>query len=181
MKPVRVSREVIYQSPWMNVYADKVKLPGGRVVDRHYFLDFPEGGVAALVENEKKEILLIQSYRYVIDAVEWEIPAGRPNADEEPIQTAKREVFEETGFETHGHRILYGYYPMNGVANAFFHIVHCKAGNQTGKVDDNEVNDLKWVSVEGLKRLIKNREIRDGFTLISLFLYLNSELIDAAK
>ena len=56
-KPRRLSREIIYESSWMNLYADKVEFPQGRIIDRHYFLDFKKEAVAVLVENDDEQIL----------------------------------------------------------------------------------------------------------------------------
>lgn len=47
MKPKQLSRTVIYENPWVNLYADKVRFPGGRIIEKHHVLDFETEAVAA--------------------------------------------------------------------------------------------------------------------------------------
>ncbi|MFT5086699.1 MAG: ADP-ribose pyrophosphatase [Candidatus Latescibacterota bacterium] len=172
-KPRRLAREVIYESSWVNLYADKVQFPAGRVIDRHHFLDFERDAVAAIAENEDGQILMVHAYRYVTDTIEWEIPAGVIDKGETVLDAAQREVREETGYETEDAQKIYTYAPMNGIANQVFHIVHCKALSTTGQFDRNEVRDYTWFSVEKIKTMIKENTLRDGFTLTALLLHLS--------
>ena len=172
-KPQRLSRAVIHESPWVNLYADKVKFPDGRVIEKHYLVDFDTEAVAALVENDIGEILLIQSYRYTTDSIEWEIPAGGIDAGESVPDAARREVFEETGYEIDLPERVYTYNPMNGISNKVFHIVRCKAVKLTGDFDRNEVKGFRWHSIGEIKEKIRARKIRDGFSLTALLLHLN--------
>jgi hypothetical protein len=52
-KPQRLNREIIHQSPWVNLYADKVKFPGGRIGERHYVLAWHHG-LEELTEPEEE-------------------------------------------------------------------------------------------------------------------------------
>ena len=70
----------------MNLFVDKVRLPQGRVIDRYHVLDFDREAVAAVVENSRGEILMIESYRYAIDSIEWEIPAGLIDPGEDSLE-----------------------------------------------------------------------------------------------
>ena len=74
MMPKQLSRSTIYESDWINLHIDKVKFPDGRLIDNHHYLDFPKTSVAALVENDNAELLLIQAYRYTTGSIEWECP-----------------------------------------------------------------------------------------------------------
>jgi len=57
MKPERLSREVVYQSPWVNLYLDKVRFPNGLVIEKFHLLDFPHAAVTAIVENGREGYL----------------------------------------------------------------------------------------------------------------------------
>jgi ADP-ribose pyrophosphatase len=172
MKPRRLSRTVVYENPWVNLYVDRVQLPGGRIVERHHLLDFEKEAVAVLVENAQGQILLVHVYRYTTDTIEWEIPAGVLENGESVLEAARREVWEESGHETVDHKQIYTYYPMNGIANKVFHIVHCQAADKTGDFDRNEVKELKWVSREEIQAMVRDKQMRDGFSLTALLLYL---------
>lgn len=172
MKPKQLSRTVIYENPWVNLYADKVRFPGGRIIEKHHVLDFETEAVAVLVENDQDKLLFVHSYHYVTDSIEWELPAGGIDEGESIFEGARREVWEERGYETSNYEFLYSYYPMNGIANKVFHLVRCQATTGSGEFDRNEVKEVKWVSREEIQQMIAKRRIKDGFSLTGLLLYL---------
>jgi ADP-ribose pyrophosphatase len=172
MKPERLARTVIYENPWVNLYVDKVRFPDGRIIEEHHLLDFEKEAVAALVENAEGEILMVHVYRYTTDTIEWEIPAGTLEEGESILEAARREVLEESGYETTSHELIYTYYPINGISNKVFHIARCQATRSTGTFDKNEVRAFRWVSRQEIQTMIKNRSVRDGFSLPALLLYL---------
>ncbi|MCP4405733.1 MAG: NUDIX hydrolase [bacterium] len=172
MKPKRLSRTVIYENPWVNLYIDKVRFPDGRVIEQHHLLDFEQEAVAVLVENAQQHLLFVQAYRYVTDTIEWEIPAGGIEPGESITEAATREVQEETGYAITNCEQTYSYYPMNGMANKVFHIVRGDAGTNSGHFDKNEVKDWTWMSRRDVSRMIHTQHIKDGFTLTAVLLYL---------
>ena len=97
MLPERLSREIIYQSKWVNLYRDKVRFPDGRIIDQHHVVSFNNGAVGVIVANDNDELLLIESYRYISQSRGWEIPAGGMVDNEAILDAAQREVLEETG------------------------------------------------------------------------------------
>jgi len=176
MKPKRLSRTIIYENPWVNLYVDRVQLPAGRIVENHHFLDFERGAVAALVVDAEGKLLLIQSYRYVTDSIEWEIPAGGLEKGESILDAAKREVYEESGYETINHEVIYSYYPMNGISNKVFHIVQSRATEKTGNFDKNEVKEFKWMLPEDVQAMIRDKKIMDGYSLTALLMYFSNQM-----
>ena len=167
-----MSRSVIYESPWVSLYADKVRFPGGRIIEKHHILDFHTGFVGVVVENDAGEVLLVHAYRYPLDTIEWEVVTGRMEETESPIEAARREVLEESGYETGTYRLVYSFNPINGISDKVFHVLVCRAGEKVGEFDTNEVKEIKWVDKDELKRMIKERALCDGFTLTALLLYL---------
>jgi ADP-ribose pyrophosphatase len=152
-----------------------VVFPDGRIIEEHHLLDFGKEGVAALVENTRGEVLLVHAYRYTTDSIEWEVPAGSAeNRHETVLEIAEREVWEESGYETSNHELIYTYNPMNGISNQVFHVVRCQATQKTGDFDRNEVRDVKWVTRQEIEQMINNKTISDGFSLTALLLYLTS-------
>ena len=176
-KPCRLSREVIYESSWMNLYADKVAFPQGRIIDRHYFLDFKKGAVAVLVENDDGQILMIEAYRYITDTIEWEIPAGGIEKGESVLEAARREVIEETGYDPSNMEVIYTFHPSNGISNQVFHIAKCLATGLQGEFDGNEVRSVRWFTCDEVRQLIKKKKLMDGFSLTALLLKLSHDAL----
>lgn len=166
---------MIYESPWVSLYCDRVEFPAGRIIERHHVLDFHTGFIGAVIRNDRNEILMVHAYRYVLDSIEWEIPTGRIEKDENPLEAARRETLEESGYESRDLRLVYSYNPINGISDKAFHVVFGTAGEKTGEFDPNEIQAVKWVSVDKILTMIRNREITDGFTLTALLLYLHRE------
>ena len=177
MEPERLARKIVYESPWVNLYLDKVKFPNGHVIDEFHLLDFSHEAVTAIVENESGKLLFARIPRYSTGATEWELPAGGIEIGESIIEAAQREVLEETGYTSDNHQLIYSYYPMNGSANKRFHIVHCTAGDRVQEFDPNEVSEIRWFTRDEIKQKVKDRAVSDGFTLSALLLWLQKDLL----
>ena len=174
MKPERLSRNVIYQSPWVNLYLDKVEFPNGLVIEKFHLLDFPRAAVTAIVENESGNIVFARICRYTTGTTEWELPAGGIETNESEIDAARREVLEETDYTSNNHELIYSYYPMNGSANKLFHIVRCKAIDYVQDFNKDEVSETRWFTKEEVKQMIMDKVLTDGFTLTALLLWLQN-------
>jgi len=172
LQPQRLAREIVYESRWVNLYKDTVKFPNGFLIDKFHLLDFEREAVAAVMENTAGEVIFARIPRYTTGMAEWELPAGGMEVSESPLEAAKRELLEETGYTSTDHELIYTYYPMNGQANQIFHIVFCKAGERVQDYDPNEVSEIRWFSRNEIKQLLKEQKIMDGFSLTALLLWL---------
>jgi len=173
--PTRLDRTVIYECKWVNLYRDRVALPTGHILEQYHLLDFGRGAVIAIVENERGEILMERIARYPTGMVTWELPSGGIEGDESILNAAAREVFEETGYETHAHAEVYQFNPLTGISNMRAYIVRCRAGVKSGELDQNEIMAARWFSSQELRSMIKRGETSDGFALIGLLLYFDGK------
>jgi len=172
MIPEKLSREIIYESEWVSLYADKVRFSDGYILDKYHLVHFDFGSVGVVVQNDIGEVLLIKGNRYITQSEEWEIPAGRIDDGESALDAAVREVLEETGYEIINPELVYKYNPSNGSTDQVFLIYKAIAGKNVGQFDINEVSETKWVSKDRITEMLKNNEINCGYSLTGLMLVL---------
>jgi len=170
--PRRLAREVIYESDWVNLYADRVEFPGGRIIERHHFVHFEQDSVGTLAENDEGKLLLVESYRYTTGTVEWELPAGRLEADESALEGGRREMEEESGYASQDHRLVYTFFGLIGISNIQHHIVHCRVTEKVRDFDTNEVRSVRWFSRQEIAEMLANNVIRDAYTLVAVLMWL---------
>lgn len=173
MQAKRLARDVIYQSPWVNLYLDKVEFPSGLVIEKFHLLDFPRSAVTAIMENDSGDVMFTRICRYTTGRTEWELPAGGVEEGETEIEAAKREVLEETGYTSDNYKLIYSYYPMGGSANKMFHVVRCDAIACVQDFDQKEVSETRWFTKDEIRQMITEKAITDGFTLTALLLWLS--------
>lgn len=172
MLPERLDREIIYENEWVNLYADKVRYPDGRIIERHHLIHFDYTSVGVVILNEREEILLIKSNRYTTQSEEWEIPAGRVDPGEEEETAALREVEEETGCQVRDLTLLIRENPSNGITDQVMALFKARVVSQGKQLTPEEVMEMMWVDKATLHRMIREREIRCGFSLVGLLMVL---------
>ena len=172
--PHRLTRQILYECPWLTLYKDRIQLPDGSILPNYHVVEFLHA-VGVLVENDQHQLLFEQVYRYPTGRLEWEIPAGAVDEAEDPLETARREVYEETGYETHSHRLIFTYFPNDGNSSQRFYLIHCQAGAQTGVVDRGEIKTYRWMDSAKIFRMIESGELMDGLSLTGFLLYTRDQ------
>lgn len=166
--PERLERQVIYESDFVCLYADKVRLSNGYIIDKYHQIHYPHEAISIVVFNEKDEVLLIQSKRYTVMRLEWEIPAGRIEAGELKEDAARRECMEETGCIVKDLKFLCTHNPANGMSDSVCHVFAAKVDTESMDFDENEVKTKKWVSKDTVLEMLKNNETKDGVSILAL-------------
>jgi 8-oxo-dGDP phosphatase len=112
--PVVSSAELL-RSRMVTVRTDKVRFPDDTLAERDVVLH--PGAVAVLTLDDADRILMIRRYRHPVGRLLWEIPAGlRDVPGEPPLQTAERELLEETGYRAADWRVLTDYFSSPGIS-----------------------------------------------------------------
>jgi len=110
-----LSSKTVFQGRIFRVTSDRVKEPGGIIVQRDIVRH--GGSVVILAVDDsgpEPHILLERQYRYATDEVLWELPAGSIDRGESPLAGAKRELLEETGYRAKKWSRALHYYPSPG-------------------------------------------------------------------
>lgn len=161
----------------MSLYEDDVLLPSGRTSER-IFLKHP-GGAAMLATTKDDKIILIKQFRYPLDEIIYEIPAGKMDVDEESFMAcAIRELEEETTYRSDHISFLYELYPCVGYSDEKIQIFRAK---EAYKVKDplakdlDETIDVYLFTKEQTRDLMLKNEIKDGKTLIAIQYWLNEK------
>lgn len=164
--------ERIYDGKILNLRVDTVELPDKKYSKRE-IVEHP-GAVAIIAVNEKNEMIMIRQYRKSIDKVLLEIPAGKLEINEEPIESAKRELKEETGYIADKIEYVMEFYTSPGFSNEKIYLFLAQGlteGEQ--ELDVGEYIDVEKYSVDELMKMIKLGEIVDSKTIVGINYYYN--------
>ena len=83
---------------WMTLRVDRVQLPHGPILDEYHVLEYPDWA-CVMALTAAGEAVLVEQYRYGIDRMSLECPAGAIDPGEDALAAAQRELLEETGYE----------------------------------------------------------------------------------
>ena len=102
----------------------------------------------------------------------YEIPAGKLEEGEIPLEAAKREMLEETGYEPLEMIFLGDMYPTGGYSSEIIHLYYCpKYIKKERHLDKDEVIDLVYLSDEEVEKLIVDNVIKDAKSIAAIHLY----------
>ena len=161
-----ISSKQVYDCGLFRVTEDvavdpKTKFQIKRSVVRHV------GSAVMMAVDDKKRVLLVRQYRLPAAKYLWELPAGRLDPGEKPLQAAKRELKEETGYAAGKWSKLASYWASPGfVAErmTLFLAEELTAGEAT-PMEDERI-EARWFKRKELARMIAENEIEDGKTII---------------
>ena len=160
-----ISSVLKYKNKLFSVTQDHVVDPSGfeihRAIVRH------PGSAVMMAVDTRKRILLVRQYRVPARAYLWELPAGKLDAGETPLQAARRELIEETGYRAKHWKKLVTFYPSPGfVAEkmTIFLATGLTAGEATPMGDERI--ETRWFTANEIERAIRSGKIVDGKTML---------------
>lgn len=166
--PQCLSSQTLYESDWVSLYADRVRMPDGGIIERYHRLHIPRPSVSLAVRNKQGDFLLIRSKRYVTGRLEWEVPAGRVESGETPEAAARRECREETGCTLQTLTLLCRQNPCNGMSDLTLYVFAATVGAEMTAPDANEVAEKRWVPRAEVLRMLRDNEIQCGVSMLTL-------------
>lgn len=172
LKEKKLSSKEIYRGRIINLFVDDVLLPNGKESKREVVRHCKASAVLAV--NDRNEVLLERQYRYPYDEVLTEIPAGKCDGDEDPLDTAKRELEEETGYRAEEMTYLGKIYPTCAYTDEVIYLYLAKGLTKTHQhLDEGESLDYSFVPMEDLLQDLREGRIPDAKTLSALAFYQN--------
>lgn len=161
-----VSDEV-FSGQLLHVHRDRVRLPDGHESVREWIAHPGAVVVVALLDNGK--LLFERQYRYPLRQVFVELPAGKIDAGEHMLDTARRELREETGYKARTWRHLGTMHPCIGYSNERIEIFLAQGLTYIGhELDDGEILEVIELGVHDALLSVRDGEITDAKTITAL-------------
>ena len=164
-----LSTQKIYDGKVVNLRKDAVLLPNGATSFREVIHN---SGGATIIAEFDGNIYFVKQFRYPYGKTILELPAGKINEGENPLDCARRELEEETGLVAKNIRLLQSIYPTPAYTDEVIYI-YVAEGIEKGSIhlDDDEFLNVVPIKVEKVKEMLKSGEIHDAKTLIALYKY----------
>ena len=168
LNEVMVASEEIFDGHVVHLYKDTVELPNGKYATREVVRHV--GAVAVVPLTDDGKVIVERQFRYPLDCVITEIPAGKLDSkSEDRLSAAKRELQEETGYTAEEWIDLGDYYPAAAYTDERISLYLAK-GLKLGErnLDEDEFLNVVAVDLEELVADVLNGTITDGKTQAAL-------------
>ncbi len=159
---------VVYDNPWIQVSHRDVFTPTGSE-GIYGVVSFKNHGVGIVPIDDDDHTWLVGQYRYVTDSYEWEIPAGGAPIDDDPIETAHRELREEVGLVAERIDFLQAAQLSNSVTDELA-LLYVATGLTPVEVDPEptEVFAIRRLPLREAVNLVRDGTIVDSLSVMAL-------------
>lgn len=167
----KISTEHIVQNKWIDFRGEKYIFPNG--VESGYFYTFTKQNYVVIVaKNTEGKYICVRQYRPGIDCVTCEFPAGGMEAGENPLDCAKRELYEETGHVSDDWKILITMPANATVCDNYFTVLIADNCRLTGKqnLDDTEFLNVEFIEEEKLEQMIFDNEFQQSNHVMAYYM-----------
>ena len=170
-----ISSQVVYEGPMFRVLRDQIVEPGGVSASRDLIRHNGSVVILAIDQGKKKSdpwIVVEHQYRHAANQYLWELPAGKLEPGEDPLEGAKRELEEETGYKARKWKLLVEYWPSPGFLGEQMKIFLAEgliAGE--ARPEEDERIDFRLVKFSEALKMLDKGLISDGKTLAGLLTF----------
>jgi ADP-ribose pyrophosphatase len=168
LQEIELESMQVYRGKLLDVRSDRVRLPNGHESTREYVIH--QGAVVIIPFLENGDLIFERQFRYPLRKTFLEFPAGKIDPGEDILNTAKRELFEETGHNASEWRHLGVMHPGIGYSNERIEIFLARGLKQVSgqQLDHGEFLDLLNLSLDEALNAVRSGEITDAKTITAL-------------
>lgn len=164
--------ERIFEGKVLTLRVDTIELPNKKYSKREIIEH--SGGVAIVAVTDEGEIVLVKQYRKAIEDFLLELPAGKLEYGEDPLECGKRELKEETGYTAGSMELLSETYSSPGYSTEKIYIYLARdlvAGESA--LDEGEYLEVDKIKIEKLIEMVNNNKIKDSKTINGILIAQN--------
>ena len=162
-----LSSKIAYRGKIFDITDDEIILSDG--LKRHREIIRHPGGVVICALKDNGNILLVKQYRYAVRSAQTELPAGRLEKGEDPLEAAKRELREETGYLAKNWVSLGYIFTTFGICDEKLYLFKATdLSFDKPDPDEGEILDYFELPLSDVYKLIKNGTINDAKTICAL-------------
>jgi len=165
--------EYALKAKWLSVRKDHVKMATGREIPDMYVLEYPDW-VNVIAITEDGRFVMERQYRHGLQLTSYEICAGTLEGNEDPLEAAKRELYEETGYGE-GEWMLYMTAAPNPAAMTNVNYTYLATGVRRlseQHLEETEDIDVCLMSADEVLALMQKGEILQGIMLAPLWRWM---------
>lgn len=151
----QLERKTLLDTPYMKVWQDNVELPNGSVIEDYSVISLPDG-VIVVATDEDNNLIGFDEYKYAVDETLFTFPAGGIDKNETPIETAARELLEESGYVSDNLEQIAELYVYPSKVKHTNYIVRAKNAKKLSSVAHEEtetIGQVQLIPVSTLKEL----------------------------
>jgi ADP-ribose pyrophosphatase len=163
-----VSSELVFSGNFLRIKRDVARLPDGSTSTREFVVH--PGAAAMIPIGDDERILVERQYRYSMGRIYVELPAGKIDAGESSLVTAKRELLEETGHTAARWAFMTQLHPAIGFSDELMDLYIARDLTHCGqRLDAEEFLQLEWVSLGWMMDEVRAGRLPDVKTQIATF------------